>query len=210
MTTAFRTANANPQQPRLLRVCRIGRAQGLKGEVNVTSFTDEPDERFCAGSRLLTADSHTFIVQRSRRFKQRWILKFVDINDRTAAEHLNGTELFVALPQHAGEDADTSSENDAEIGAANSVDSADSINSGDEDEGFYFDDLIGLAAQLDDGTPLGTITDAIDSPAQTLLELTEPHGSVSLVPFVEAIVPAVDLDAGTITLDPPGGLLQEH
>ena len=42
----------DPQQRELLRVCRIGRAQGLKGEVTVQVFTDEPDYRFEPGSLL--------------------------------------------------------------------------------------------------------------------------------------------------------------
>lgn len=207
MTTAFRTANANPQQPRLLRVCRIGRAQGLKGEVNVLAFTDEPEKRFRAGSQLVTAAGRAFTIKRSRRFKQRWILTFAGINDRTAAEQLNGTELFIALPQWEEPTDDEATESDR---GADDFDDTAFDGTEDTDDGIYYDDLIGLSAQLEDGTTLGTITDAIDSPAQTLLELTEPHGSVSLVPFVEAIVPAIDLDAGTITLDPPGGLLQEH
>lgn len=212
MTTAFRTANANPQQPRLLRVCRIGRAQGLKGEVNVLAFTDEPEKRFRAGSQLVTAAGRAFTIKRSRRFKQRWILTLAGINDRTAAEQLNGTELFIALPQREEPTDDEATESDRRADAFDDTafDNTAFDNTEDTDDGIYYDDLIGLSAQLEDGTALGTITDAIDSPAQTLLELTEPHGSVSLVPFVEAIVPAIDLDAGTITLDPPGGLLQEH
>ena len=59
----------------LLRVCRIGRAQGLKGEVNVRAFTDDPGRRFSAGSRLISKDGRTFTVEKSRNFKQRWILK---------------------------------------------------------------------------------------------------------------------------------------
>ena len=79
----------------LLRVCRIVRAQGLRGEVNVRAFTDDPGRRFSAGSRLISKDGRTFTVEKSRNFKQRWILKFDQVPDRTAAEALNSLTLYI-------------------------------------------------------------------------------------------------------------------
>ena len=79
----------------LLRVCRIGRAQGLKGEVNVQVFTDTPETRFAAGSVLADGSGKLYAVERSRTFKDRWIVKFADINDRNASEGLKGTVLFI-------------------------------------------------------------------------------------------------------------------
>ena len=85
----------DPQQRELLRVCRIGRAQGLKGEVTVQVFTDEPDYRFEPGSLLYTRDSEQeFEVAHSRTFKNRWIIHFEGVDDRDAAEALNGTVLY--------------------------------------------------------------------------------------------------------------------
>ncbi|MBQ5557255.1 MAG: ribosome maturation factor RimM [Aeriscardovia sp.] len=175
-----------PQQPRLLRVCRIGRAQGLKGEVNVYSYTDDPEDRYAVGSRLVVrakdgSAGREFTVVSARRFRQRWILRFSGVTNRTSAEALLGIELFY--------EPDLKDDN--------------------EDDGIYLEGLIGLSAQLEDGTPLGKVTDAINSPGQTLLELTEPHGSVSLVPYVKEIVPDIDLKAGVVVLNPPVGLLQE-
>ena len=50
----------DPQQDynNLLRVCRIGKAQGLKGEVTVQVFTDEPYERFKPGTHLYLSLIH--------------------------------------------------------------------------------------------------------------------------------------------------------
>lgn len=180
------SSRSDPQQPTLLRVCRIGRAQGLKGEVNVMSFTDDPEVRFSPNSILQTTSGQEFVVERSRQFKARWIVKFEGINDRNASEALNGTVLYIDPEEDEVVDDDF-----------------------DDEDGYYFTDLIGLKAILADGTTVGKVTEAIDRPGQSLLEITEPKGAVSLVPFVEQIVPDVDLEAGTITLNPPGGLLQE-
>ncbi|RBP99886.1 ribosome maturation factor RimM [Bifidobacterium xylocopae] len=191
--------NADPQQPRLLRVCRIGRAQGLKGEVNVFAFTDEPERRFSPGSVLTVADgSRPFTVVSSRRFRNRWIVHFQGIDDRTAAEALSAIELYVQ-PDPEEEAAD--------------------------DDAWYLEDLVGLEVRMAPGNGLGRPADelvgrvgsVIDSSAQQLLEVSmessitpadvDGHPSTGLVPFVEQLVPEVDPEAGYIGIDPPKGLL---
>ena len=46
-------------------------------------------------------------------------------------------------------------------------------------------------------------------PGQDVLAVRRPDGTEVLVPFVAAIVPAVDLDAGQVLVDPPPGLLAD-
>lgn len=193
----------DPQQLELLRVARIGRAQGLKGEVTVRLYTDDPEWRFEPDSVLYSQDGETeYIVEGSRTFKDRWILKLEGVDDRNAAEALNGVELY-------GE-----------------VDDAEDMLEADE---WYPKDLIGLEARLVEGNGLGLpagqvvgkVADVIDSPAQSLLKirLTEPVVTgqnskgedvvekTALVPFVEALVPDIDLEEQYLTLNPPGGLI---
>ena len=189
----------DPQQLDLLRVCRIGRAQGLKGEVNVYSFTDEPEYRFAPGSVLYSRDGETeYIVERSRSVKTRWILKLEGINTRDDSEALNGIELF-------GE--------------------ADDPDEMLEDDAWYPKDLIGLEVRLaehnglglPDGQVVGTVVDVLDG-FQSLLKVRLAHPvrdaatgevteSSALVPFVDEIVPDIDLDEQYLTIDPPGGLI---
>ncbi|KAA8819043.1 ribosome maturation factor RimM [Bifidobacterium vespertilionis] len=190
----------DPQQRKLLRVCRIGRAQGLKGEVNVRPFTDEPERRFAPGSILYTEDgSREFRVLRSRTHRDRWIVLFEGVTDRNASEALNGLELY-------GEPA-----TEEELA---------------EEDAWYPEDLIGLEARWDEenqlghpaGEVIGTVTNLLESPAQYLLEVAVPMPTEDdpeatapvLVPFVDEIVPEIDLDEGYLTLDPPGGLIPER
>lgn len=182
----------DPQQLELLRVCRIGRAQGLKGEVTVQVFTDEPDYRFEPGSVLYTRDGEQeFEVAHSRTFKNRWIIHFEGVDDRDTAEALNGTVLY-------GE--------------------ADDPEDMLEEDAWYPKDLLGLEARFADsnalgapaGQTVGKVVDVIEG-AQYLLKirLTKPvDGETStLVPFVDQLVPDIDLENGYLTLDPPGGLI---
>ncbi|OZG50677.1 ribosome maturation factor RimM [Bombiscardovia coagulans] len=191
---------ADPQQSRLLRVCRIGRAQGLKGEVNVFAYTDEPERRFSPGSVLTQPEEHqSFTVESSRRFKSRWIVHFTGVDNRTAAESLTGIELYVQ----------------AELLADNT-----------DDDAWYLEDLVGLDVRMAAGNTLGRpaneqvgrVSAVIDSPAQQLLEVqltSSKHGdsddgtdvTTGLVPFVEELVPEVNPEEGYILIDPPKGLL---
>ena len=149
----------DPQQLELLRVCRIGRAQGLKGEVTVQIFTDEPEYRFAPGAVLYTKDGEEeYVVESSRTFKNRWIIKFEGIDDRDASEAANGVVLY-------GE-----------------ADDPEEMLEADE---WYPKDLIGLEARLD-----GVVVE-----------------NSALVPFVDELVPDIDLEGGYLTLDPPGGLI---
>ncbi|WP_418969484.1 ribosome maturation factor RimM [Alloscardovia omnicolens] len=192
------STHSNPQQRTLLRVCRIGRAQGLKGEVNVRAFTDDPVRRFAPGSVLLTKDGREFTVVRSRNFKSRWIILFEGISDRNASEALNGIDLFIEK-----ESEPTVTDDDT------------------DEEGWYLADLVGLdvlevndsesarAADYDgvEVHEVGTISAVFNNTAQDLLEITTEDGKTSLIPFVEQIVPVVDVEEGYIIIDPPAGLL---
>ena len=47
-------------------------------------------------------------------------------------------------------------------------------------------------------------------PAQDLLAVELTNGEERLVPFVSAIVPTVDLEAGKLVIDAPPGLLVDE
>jgi 16S rRNA processing protein RimM len=77
-----------------------------------------------------------------------------------------------------------------------------------EEEDAWFDhQLVGLAV-MRDGVKVGVVSLVDHLPAQDLLHVTTDAGDV-LVPFVKAIVPTVDVEAGTLTVTPPAGLFEE-
>lgn len=163
-------------------VARIGKAHGLRGEVTVQVHTDVPDERFEPGTVFVTepADAGPLTLHRARLHNGIWLLTFDEAADRTAAEGLRGTRLLLDV----ADDAD------------------------DAEDGWYESDLVGLAALAPDGTRLGTVAELRNRPAQDLLVLDLERGTRALVPFVEAIVPTVDVEAGHVVVDAPPGLLE--
>jgi len=171
-------------------VGRLGRPQGLKGEVTVEVRTDEPDVRFAVGAALLTRGKDLtpapagvparLVVRSARDQGGRLVLAFEGIEDRTAAEGLRDVIVAVEVdPAELPEDP----------------------------EEFYDHQLVGLLARTVDGADLGTVAEVLHLPSQDVLVLRTDGRPDVLVPFVEAIVPTVDLESRLVTVDPPAGLL---
>jgi len=163
-----------------LVVGRIGRAHGIRGDVLVDVRTDDPDERFAAGSVLVTdpADVGPLTVADARWHSGKLVVRFEDVNDRTDAEKLRGLRL--------------------------TVDSDDLPPTDDPDE-FHDYELVGLAAVGLDGTAFGEVVDVVHSAAGEILVL-KYQGAERMVPFVLDIVPTVDVPGGRLVIDPPEGL----
>ena len=74
-----------------LEVGSIGKAHGLRGEVQVRLTTDRT-ERLDAGSELHTDDG-TLVVASSRPHQNSWLVRFEGVDDRSGAEALRGVVL---------------------------------------------------------------------------------------------------------------------
>jgi 16S rRNA processing protein RimM len=166
-----------------LVVGRIGRAHGIRGDVFVAVRTDDPEARFAAGSVLATdpAEVGPLTVAQARDHSGNLVVSFAGYSDRTAAETLRGVRLV--------------------------IDSDDLPPSDDPDE-FHDHELVGLAAELGDGTRLGTVTEVVHGPAGDLLAIEREGGGEALVPFIREFVPEVHLGAGRVVVTPPEGLLE--
>jgi len=169
-------------------VGRAGRPHGIRGEVVIGVRTDEPDLRFAVGAVLdaartadgeLPAGGTALTVASVRWHSGQLLVGFAGIADRTAAGELTGSWL--------------------------SIDSSQLPATSDPDE-FRDHELIGLSVRTTAGEPVGEVTDMLHY-GQDLLVVRRTDGGESLVPFVKALVPEVDLGAGTLVIDPPPGLL---
>ena len=167
-----------------LVVGRVGRPHGLGGEVTVEVRTDDPDQRFMAGSSLATvpAERGPLIVAGSRWHSGRLLVRFTGYEDRDAAEELRDTILAI---------------------------DSDDLEPLEDPDDFYDHDLIGLQVVTAVGDPVGAVSDVLHYGQDMLvIEGTGTRsGNEILVPFVAAIVPEVDVVAGRLVIDPPPGLL---
>jgi 16S rRNA processing protein RimM len=180
-------ATEDPTAATQLRVGRLTKAHGLKGAIKIELFTDDPARRFTPGA-MFTLQVPTSSPWHGKKlelielkfYNSHPVAFFKDVPDRTVAESLVKAILWVDHDM-----AEVSQEEDA-----------------------WFDhQLVGLAV-IRDGVRVGTVSQIDHFPAQDLLTVATDSGDV-LVPFVKAIVSAVDIDAGTLTVTPPAGLFEE-
>jgi 16S rRNA processing protein RimM len=154
----------------------VGRPHGTSGEVYVVEISDDP-ARFAPGATLLTADGGELEVENARRHRNRFLVKFVGVDGRDAAEALRGP-LFV---------------------------SADAVRELEPDE-FWLHQIEGAMVVLSDGREVGVVRAVIPGSAQDLLQVETARGE-RLVPVVKEIVRSVDVAARRVEIDPPEGLL---
>jgi len=177
------SAASRPQQ---LRVGRLTKAHGLKGAIKLELYTDDPERRFVPGAEfsLQVPESSPWHGKHLTLRELRWYnghpVGFFDgVDDRDAAEGLVKAILWVDQP----------------------------VDEAPEPDAWYDHQLVGMAV-VRDGVKVGEVAHVDHLPAQDLLVVTTGRGEV-MVPFVSAIVPEVDVEAGTITVTPPPGLFEE-
>lgn len=159
---------------------RVVKSHGIKGEVTVEVTTEEPATRYAVGEVLdgrQGTRQHRLTVAAARNHQGRLLVKFEEISDRTTADSLRGTKFF-----------------------------AEPLASDEDEDGYYDHELEGLKV-VHQGQDIGVVTGVLHGPGGDTLEVELTGGRQTLIPFVHAIVPDVDLAAGTCTITPPEGLL---
>lgn len=162
-----------------LQVARIGKPHGIRGEVTVQVLTDAPGDRFVPGTEFVVepASAGPLTILSARWNKDILLLGFEEIETRNEAETLRGAMLFIE------------------------TDELDE----DDDEGWYEHELVGLEARVGSEV-VGEIAALTTLPVQDLLTVKTPEGKEILVPFVEQIVPEVNVEEGYVLITPPPGL----
>ena len=167
------------------RVCvpKIGAAHGLRGEVRLQVFTENPDAILSFGELESEDGTKKFRVASLRPAKGHFVAKLKDVNDRNASELLTNIELFVAR---------------------------DKLPKIEDDGAFYHADLIGLCVEDKTGKSYGVVIAVRNFGASDLLEVGEPMSkSGTLIPFIDQFVPEVDVARGRVIIEPAPGLFEE-
>ena len=158
-------------------VARFGAAHGVRGEVKLWSFTEDPVAVTGYGPLETDDGARQFEIEALRPSKDHFVARIAGVEDREAAEALRNLELFVPrdrLPPIEGSDT------------------------------FYCADLVGLDAMTQDDAKLGTVTAVHNFGAGDIIEIAPTGGSAPLmVSFTETNVPEIDLAAKRIVVVVP-------
>jgi 16S rRNA processing protein RimM len=169
------TDDAN--KPSLLLMGRIGAAHGIKGEVRIQSFTEDPLALADYGPLATNRPGLFITITAARTTTNVLIARIKGIADRNAAEKLNGVELYVER---------------------------DRLPKPEDEDDFYQADLIGLQARLEDGTPLGEVLAVPNFGAGDLIEIGDKAtGQTAFYPFTKVTVPEIHIEDGYLVIVPP-------
>jgi 16S rRNA processing protein RimM len=158
-----------------LCVAVIAGAHGVRGDVRVKTFTADPEGLAAYGPLTDKTGNRTFHIKLLGMAKGLLRAHIKGVDDRNAAEALAGVELYVERSK---------------------------LPEPDEDE-FYHSDLIGLRAELEDGSDYGRVRALHDFGAGDVIEIAIASGGTVVFPFTKEVVPVVDLHAGTVVVVPP-------
>lgn len=122
-------------------------------------------------------DDGLHIVRAVRRVDRGFQIAFEGVDDREAANEVRGLMVSVADRRPLGEGE------------------------------FWPEDLAGLVVVDQSGRELGAIEKVLFGPGQDRLVVVRADGTIFEIPFVEELVPMVDLGAGRVEINSIPGLI---
>jgi 16S rRNA processing protein RimM len=162
------------------RVCiaQIGAAHGIRGEVRLKAFTQDPMAVARYGALEVEDGSRAFEIVSVRPAKDMLVARLKGIEDRDAAQRLTNLKLYVPRARLPAPEPDE----------------------------FYHADLVGLAVVTSDGAAYGTVVAVHNFGAGDLIEIKPvDERATVMLPFTEAAVPVVDIAGGRLVVAPPEG-----
>jgi 16S rRNA processing protein RimM len=152
---------------------RIAGAFGIKGWVKVHPFTQSVDSLTAYPIWWLSGAGgwRESQVEKAAAHGRAVIAKLAGVEDREAAERLQGCEVAVPRSQLPANEAGE----------------------------YYWSDLIGLQVSNVQGMPLGRVVKLLESAAQQVLLIEGERER--LIPFIESVVVSVDVAGGSLVVD---------
>ena len=165
-----------------LMVGKIVNTHALQGEVRVISNSDFKSERFKKGSQLIIdyKGEHIPVTIQAHRVNKNFdLLKFTGMNHINDVEQYKGCELLV---------------------------STEHLSALDEEE-FYFFEVIGCLVEDASGQVIGEVSDILQTGANDVWVVKRKGEKDALIPYIEDVVKAVDVENKRVTIEVIEGLL---
>jgi 16S rRNA processing protein RimM len=158
-------------------VGRITRAHGLQGEVAVMVLSEVP-ERFADGATLWLEDGRALTVASSRAHRDRLLVRFEGVGDRTQAEALQ--RMVLVVPESSSPPL--------------------------PEDSWWDHQIEGCALETDTGRALGTVREVIHTAANDVWAAVDEAGTETLIPVLKEALVSVDVAARRIVVHEIPGL----
>jgi 16S rRNA processing protein RimM len=157
-------------EPVFLVVGRLQRPHGLKGEVLMGLMTDFP-ERLQPGTKVYVGEAYEeFEIQSRREHGSRLLVRFAGHEQREKAEAFRNKMVYVR------------------------ADDRPKLPEGE----YYQHEMIGLTVVSDEGETLGVISEILETGANDVYIVKNEAGKDLLLPAIDEVVIAIDIQARTI------------
>ncbi len=161
-------------------VGRIGAAYGVRGWLHVSSFTEPPENLLSYSPWLINQGAawkplEPVVVKTHGRG---FVAHFREVDNREQAQALGATDVAIYR---------------------------DDLPGLDDDDEFYWRDLVGLDVVNVDGSNIGTVSYLLETGAHDVLVIqclvNEAGDTEVLIPFTAQFVQSVDIQAGRLEVD---------
>jgi 16S rRNA processing protein RimM len=163
-------------EPDFFVVGRVLRAWGIRGDLKIAPFTDQPEDFKQYRSVVVGPQRQPYAVQSFRPYQGNWLLHLVGVESRDEAELLHGQEILIEAAQRPRQEGE-----------------------------FFAREVIGLKVQTVTGEELGEVVEILVTGANDVYVVKGPRGEILLPARVE-VIKGVDVEAGTMTVELLPGL----
>jgi len=169
------------RSPELLLMGRVARPHGLDGTLSIRSYAESESSFVRAGRVVLVAEAgerREYPVAAARPHKKAVLLDLDGLDSLEEAERFRGAEVYIRR---------------------------DALER-DEDDGYYWFELVGLEVFLDDGRHIGTLARILPTGGNDVYVVRSGRREI-LIPATREVVEEIDLDRKRITVSEMEGLL---
>ena len=164
-----------------LEVGQIVNTQGLKGEMRVDPWCDDP-QFICMFDELYLKNGDTIKITKSRVQKNVAVIKVEGIDSIEQADTMRRTVLYI-------------NRDDVEL----------------DNDVFFVQDILNCeVVDVDTKQSYGKITDVIKTGANDVYQVTDEDGKKYLVPVIDDVVISTDIDGGVVEIRPMKGIFDDE
>lgn len=157
----------------LITVGRIVAPHGVRGDLRILPDTDRPSVYKKLKTVIVGGKSYTLLS--ARPHKNVYIIHLGGVDDRNTAETLRGKKVEVPFSSLPARPSGV----------------------------YYLFQLVGLHVIDEEGKPVGTIKEVLETGANNVYTIKTPEGSELCLPAIPSVVLSVDIDKGTMTVHLP-------